>query len=403
MQKRFYHLKKDYTVFEEDNEAEFNKKILENDLVRHRVFEAMLSILANASNDATEIAYTPFAPSKDFPWMVNVYLNSPPGPSQQALALILVRVFDAREPDHFELIYNACQSNPNLAKAFEWLLKPILLNSPEAKKLKVDYNKRQKLLENRKKPPLDPPPRQRIMALLDEFESGNLEAFWRLNLDMTLQADSHYYGDEFEMDLTRLPGWGEADSYTRSRIVKAAQKYVIEQDPKTLDWLGKDIVYRPAFAGYRALQLLMQEAPDFFTGLSSNIWRKWGPIVLAYSTFGTSGEKDPQQKLIGKAYEHAPDEIICTLMILIDKENKEHNFIAIIRKIDHCWDKRLEDALIAKAKEKKLKPECMGDLLENSLNVMQKKLSHLQNLLSGYHFLVVGKNVPGRLLRAVPS
>ena len=60
----------------------------------------MLSILANASNDATEIAYTPFAPNKDFPWMVNVYLNSPPGPSQQALALILLRVFDAREPDH---------------------------------------------------------------------------------------------------------------------------------------------------------------------------------------------------------------------------------------------------------------------------------------------------------------
>ena len=60
-------------------------------------------------------------------------------------------------------------------------------------------------------------------------------------------------------------------------------------------------------------------------------------------------------------------------MILIDKENKEHSFIAIIPKIDHCWDKRLEDALIAKAKDKKLKPECMGGLLETLIERKSKE------------------------------
>ena len=357
-------IKKDYAIVEGDEEGEFNKKIFENDRKRHQIFKAMLSLLGGHENDITEIAYSPFAPSKDFSWMVDVYLASTPGPKQQALAQLLRRVFDPGAPEHFEAVYRVSQSDPILAKIFEWLLKPILLNTPEAKKLKREHNKRQKLLEDRKNPPLNPPPKQRIKALLNEFESGNLAAWWSLNLDMTLKPNSRYYGDEFETDLTRLPGWEDADSFTRSRIIKAAQKYLLEQDPKTHEWLGKDILHRPALAGYRALQLLMQEAPDFFAGLPPDIWKKWAPITLAYPTFGGDGDKNQQPKIIKKAYEHASNEIIDTLMILIDKENKEHDFISIIRKISNCWDKGLENALIAKAKDRKLKPKCMEDLLE---------------------------------------
>lgn len=55
-------------------------------------------------------------------------------------------------------------------------------------------------------------------------------------------------------------------------------------------------------------------------------------------------------------------------MVLIDKENEEHNHISIINKMKYCWDRRLADALLIKAKDEKLKPKCMGCLLGELLD-----------------------------------
>jgi len=55
-------------------------------------------------------------------------------------------------------------------------------------------------------------------------------------------------------------------------------------------------------------------------------------------------------------------------MIMIDRENEEHDHIFTTRKVEYCWDDRLANALLIKAKGKKLKPECMGCLLGDLLD-----------------------------------
>jgi hypothetical protein len=61
-----------------------------------------------------------------------------------------------------------------------------------------------------------------------------------------------YYGDELQFDLRTLPGWEEADTETRKRIVEAGKRYVREGEPQNDEWVGTNTLFRPAFSGYRA-------------------------------------------------------------------------------------------------------------------------------------------------------
>jgi len=168
--------------------------------------------------------------------------------------------------------------------------------------------------------------------------------------------------------LTVLPGWKASDARIRARMVKAAKRYVLEQDPETSKWLGTDTIARPAFAGYRALRLLLKEAPGFVPAIPAEVWKKWAPIILAYPTSNGAEGEEPHHNLVRIAYHQAPTEIIETLIIMIDRENREYGSISITRKVEHCWDDRLANALLIKAKDKKLRPECMDSLLSDLLD-----------------------------------
>lgn len=352
------------------------KSMLENDDCKRRlILEAMVPLLSDPQ-EAVLLIYTPIVLNKDVSWMIERLQVSESEKDQRVWTQLITRTFDLNEPGQFEAVYDASQSIPILAEALSWLLKPIELNSPEAEKMKTDYLKRQELQKRAKdRPPLDPPPAERVSNLLDECESGNIAAWWRLNMEMTLEPNSRYYENEHVSNLTALAGWKAADSITKVRIVETAKRYLFEQDPNTKEWLGKNIIHRPAYAGYRALRLLLQEAPDFLSGIPSDVWKKWAPITLAYRITGGKEDEEDQQKLINMAYKHAPEEIIYTLVVLVDKEDKELGEIYIIRKVEGCWDERLANALLAKVKDNKLKPGSIGSLLSILLdhNVKEAK------------------------------
>jgi hypothetical protein len=346
----------------------------DNNKRRQVLVEIMSLLLSDLEEDSLWFAYfsTSFNMSTDMQWMIERLHNEKSKEAQTLWAQLIGEAFDWREPGHFDAIYYASQDNPILADAFAWLLESVRLDSPEAQKMKDNYSRRQELLKRHTdRPLLEPPPKERVATLLDECETGDIAAWWRLNMEMMLEPDSTRYGDEGESDLTVLSGWKTADVITRARVIEAAKRYILEQDSETHKWLGADTLYRPAYAGYRALRLLLKEDPNFLSTITLNIWKKWAPIILAFLTSGNN-EEELQCDLVKFAYEHAPEEIINTLMILIDQENEEHNSISITRKVKHCWDDRLANALLTKARDEKLKPECMscllGDLLDHRIS-----------------------------------
>jgi hypothetical protein len=68
-------------------------------------------------------------------------------------------------------------------------------------------------------------------------------------------------------------------------------------------------------------------------------------------------------ELISLAYQHAPDEIIRSLMTIIDGENDRHNHISVIGRIEHCWDDRLAEALMTKVLSPEMKPDSVDSLI----------------------------------------
>jgi len=342
-----------------------------DDEKRHRLLEVMLPLFSDPEKDSIWPVYsqTPIVISKDVPWLIARLQATASDRDKRMLAHLVSRAFNWRDPDQVDAVLVACEDNPILAEVFAWLLKPVELNSPEAQKMKENYLESQKWRKRkRERSPLEPSPEERIAALLDECESGKSAAWWRLNVNMTLEPDGTDYGKELESDLTALPGWKAAEIITRVRIVEAAKRYVLEQDPETHKWLGTNTLYRPAFAGYRALRLLLQKASDFLSTIPAEVWKKWAPIILAYPTSSSIGDEEPQQELVKMAYQYAADEIIEGLMIMIDRENREHDHVFITRKVKGCWDDHLANALLNKVKEEELKPECMGDLLSDLLD-----------------------------------
>jgi len=349
----------------------FASELSGDDDKRRRVLEETAPLLSDPEKDSTWLVYsrTPLVMSKDVPWMIERFQAAESREIQLVWVQLIQAAFDWRERSQLDAIFVASQNGPILADAFAWLFKAIELGSPEAQKMKQDWLKRREWQERHQgRPLLEPPPAERIAALLDECESGNSAAWWRLNMEMTLEPDSTHYWNELESDLTVLPGWKTADAITRVRIVEAAKRYLLDQDPEANSWLGTDTFHRPAFAGYRALRLLLREAPGFVSTIPDDVWKRWAPIILAYPTPSGIGDEEPHRELVKLAYQHSPDEIIQTLMMMIHKENEEHDHIFITRKVEYCWDDRLADPLLSKAKDEKLKPECMGCLLGDLLD-----------------------------------
>jgi len=373
-------------IVSNSHDQDFKSQLDKEDEKRREVIRAILPMLSEPDKDAFWLAYsqTPIISNKDFEWII-AQLETSSETEQLKWVALADCVFNLNDHNHIHAVLEACQRNRTLREKFGNFIRPIDLYSAEAKEMKAAFLKRKELVKRHDEPLLQPLPAEKIVHLLDEFESGNNSAWWRLNMEMTLEPNSRFYGDELKADLTSLPGWRDASETTRARILGGARKYVLGEECKKHEWLGKNVMYRPAYAGYRALRLLLQQDPDYISSLSDNVWREWAPIILTYPDSSADEDNEAPDKLIRLAYHNAPDEVIETLMTIIDRENARDGHIFITRKVENCWDENLGQNLMEKAKGPSLKPECLGSLLSELLDhgILGAK-EYAESLLHGH-------------------
>lgn len=96
---------------------------------------------------------------------------------------------------------------------------------------------------------------------------------------------------------------------------------------------------------------MLQEEEDFVTRLGPSVWRKWAPIIIGYPLSGDAEAKEQHSTLVRMAYAAAPKETIESLMILIDRENRDLQSVWILENIKHCWDEHPAKALLSTVKE----------------------------------------------------
>ena len=340
---------------------------------RRTVLKAIALLLSEEKHDSFYISHSRILqPRKEDLFWLFEQLNEARTEQEERIWLQFLRNFYSPweiEPEIFSILCQAYEQNDAVKKYYSWVFREVELGSPEAKSQRESYEQltapRREMEAELRKNALKPPPKERVLECLKQFEEGEISFWWGLNLQLTLKPYMKVYGDELQFDLRNLPGWEEADSETRARIIEAAKKYVIDGDPQNDQWVGTTVMHRPAFSGYRALYLLLDESPEFIKQLSGDIWRKWAAVIVSYPLNSHGGEEMiPHQFLVAKAYYHAPDEVIQTILNQIDAENEGAGIILFPQRLDVCWDDNFKAALREKLNDDKLKINSWGRILE---------------------------------------
>ena len=174
---------------------EENKKYLDriiNDVRKRRLLLSDLVLLIkNDENKISSVYISPFLKSQDIPWMIEQLQLENPDDLRKTWAELICKAFDGQETSITDAVLTSCQSITTLAEKFQWLIEPVILGSEEAEKMKSAYFERQKWMNKRKtKKSITPTAKDRMAKLLDAFESGDLSAWWRLNLE---RVHSHFF------------------------------------------------------------------------------------------------------------------------------------------------------------------------------------------------------------------
>jgi len=351
---------------------DFESSVRAEDNKRRRLLEALLALISDTQQIRFLLIYTGSALvlSRDVPWMLKRFEAADSEEARGAWAQVIEAAFGRGGGENYDLVLAAYRRDALLAERLGWAFETVITDSQEARQMQEQYRVIHGLDEERDEDEesdqtaAGPSVEERIATFLDESEAGDADAWWRLNYVMTFEPEGNQGVGESESDLTATPGWVVSDDATRARIIEAAKRYVVKQDPQTEEWLEAGITYRPAYAGYRALRLLLDKEPEFGDELTPDVWGKWTPIILLYPTDDSSEESlEPHLRLVELAYRSAPEEVIQTLLGQIDRENSQGRYASIPDKVERCWDERLGGALLEKAGAQEISAGSLGNIL----------------------------------------
>src|SRR5206468_624119 len=88
---------------------------------------------------------------------------------------------DWQNVDQIGAVLGAYERNPILRRKLARLVEPVVLDSPEAERMRETYRKTLEVEQRRRPTRPSPAPEERTVGLLDSLEAGDLTAWWRLN------------------------------------------------------------------------------------------------------------------------------------------------------------------------------------------------------------------------------
>ncbi len=318
---------------------------------KRTITNAMLSLVDSSEKnyDGYYFPQTGFVNTGDVPWLIELSKCEASSKARKYLAEIVEHLFVYEQAG---MILEACETDHVFAEKFKGIREAVLLDSPEAKRMRKNA---QRGMREQKK--IDPSAMVRIVNNLDKSESGHPDSWVGLVLNMAI--DEYGHGPWPASDVQKLPGWQNADSKTRKRIVSAAKEYLLSGEPR-IDSLFESSTYFEAIVSDHALRLLQSVDAKFIESMGTEAWKKWAKVVLAYSSRHENNEQD--QLLLRLAYDHAPEQIVEGVAQIIEKDKQGH-FISL-HQVTSIWDERLALTILEKLPDPELTPRAQANLLE---------------------------------------
>ncbi len=404
------------------NESQINLLMKQDQELRRKISKRVLIILpfdksllipliSHLLHDYGQKNLFELIQQEDLTWLIDEVKNTEEYEYKEKLALIIYRML-FMEPNWSDIafgLYNLPVFHPHYIRWFG----PIDYDSELASKMRLDYEREQsdkekfeQLQRSRAPTPLDPPLQERMRNHLDRIEQGKI-IFWdHLNREMMSEHRMVDNQSVFNPNLTSMPGWRFSSEKTQDRILFAAKKFVIKGEPNNQEWVGTNKISFPAYAGYRALRLILEMDPEYIRNLTAETWEKWMPIILLYE-FGTYGQNivDPEKLFINRddanlrlnpeilfrnmllhmGYPNAKSQLVTTLLAQIDYVNEQTYSLAILSKIEMIYDDFIGKSLQDKLVEGNLKPDIVGNILEFLLSHSYERINdYTKNLLKNH-------------------
>ena len=231
----------------------------------------------------------------------------------------LLRWWDS--PENFSAWLRVCDEEP--VKSILGNQKSIDLASEEAKQLRNHWELVTGRSMKKARPPLDPPPRDRVLRVLGLAETKDIRYFKNLCRELTLEPTSSHYGLG-ERFLTRTPGWREANEETRARIVGVAKTYLsaegvaaeasrdVSPNSFHVDVLG-------------AMWLVLEREPTWLNSHTESWWRDWCWYIFRELIPDLVGEpSEPKQQVARLLNEKSPTAVCQEILALASRQDNGH-------------------------------------------------------------------------------
>ena len=382
-------------------ETQFKLRLNEDQELRKRILKCVLNILpfdkkvlipliSHLLYDSGQNNLFELIQQEDLNWLIEEVKNTDNNEYKEKLAMIIFRLL-FMDPNWYNIAYEL-KNLPVFHPYYISYFGPIDYKSELASKMREDYEREQlnneqieQLRRSRSPPPLDQTLQERMNNHLDGIERGEMHCWVRLNREMISENRRVDNQSVFNPNLISLPGWRLSTEKIRCRILSAAKKYINEGEPDNQEWVGTNKISFPAYAGYRALRLILEKEPEWFEDISSEIWLKWIPIILLYE-FGIYGQKiiDPEEMylirddtnlrlnpeivfrnmLLQMAYPLAKNQLVASLLAEIDNVNEHSRSLAILSRIEIIYDNFIGKSLQDKLEKGNIKPGIVGNILE---------------------------------------
>ncbi|WP_437325784.1 SIR2 family protein [Sorangium sp. So ce381] len=362
---------------------------------RRLLATAMVALLPWGPYDTCSLVHHRFVLPQDVPWAIEQLRAGATSAEREHWAAVLSQIaclnwtFEIADP-----ILEALDELSELRQAMPWLIKEVELGSALSRWMRRQYRQERKSRGRFRVKPLVPRKfsriGRRVQYCLRRFGEGDADAGWKLQLLLAVDPEGKSHGDLYEEDITKFPGWQRADEEVRNRILGVGREYLLRANEHSGKWLGKEVLYHPAAAGYRYICLIDAFDPAWLDEQAVAVWANWSAIAVAFAL-----NADAQsQRIVSRAYRAEPARVRDTLRVLLDEDHRKHRYPFRLYQMAACWDADLGRFLLDYAQRPDLHPRFLGELLDELiLHRIEGAMDAAVSILMG----PVPEGGPGRL------
>lgn len=349
---------------------EFDEKVKCDNETRHLLSKKLIELASSNDDPPRQIDFrlASVCEPNDFEWLLSLLEEFDDLKMREIIVGMARELYRFDNTQQLEALWTRREIS-EVSKCFSWLFTPTDLESEMANQMRNRYLRQIQWEESNVKTgkKIEPPPTERIQILLTKSENDQPQA-WAFLLGQLTLSDSSDPDDEIDSnvaDVRSLPGWRNSNLETRSRILKAALRFLTSDiiKPRIEECLAGTGLTNFLIAGYQALFLLKHEDSISYSQLTPPDWKRWLGAPLLFPN-QNSDERHLQAEIANDAFQAIPDIFIRTVIDRLKFEADEWNWLPTARILSYISDRRLSDAIVVEIENHSFKLSSIASLFD---------------------------------------